>query len=96
LDAAELDYATTTALTMKYPGLRVIELDGAVQQVSLQIGTSGAWTTISRGNELPNMGRSYLMMRRLERQTAQSAREASIDSFARPILEKLRSTSRSL
>ncbi len=95
LDAAELDYQTTTALTMKYPGLRLIELDGAIQQVSLQVGTSGAWTTISRGNELPNMGRSYLMMRRLERQTAQSARQESLDSFVRPILNKLRSMSRS-
>jgi hypothetical protein len=80
---------------MKYPGLRLIELDGAIQQVSLQVGTSGAWTTISRGNELPNMGRSYLMMRRLERQTAQSARQESLDSFVRPILNKLRSMSRS-
>jgi hypothetical protein len=95
LDAAELDYATTTALTMRYPGLRLIELDGAIQQVSLHVSTSGATTTISRGNELPNLGRSYLMMRRLERQTAQAARQSSIESFFRPLLNKARSMSRS-
>jgi hypothetical protein len=73
LDAVQLEYQTTTPETAVFPGFQLIDLDGAIQQLSLSIGNAGTTTTISRGNEVPRLGRSYVSARQLQRQRASDA-----------------------
>ena len=69
LDAAEQQYQTTFPQTVSYVGIRGdIELDGAIQQVVLQISdTAGATTTASRNDEQVHKFPSYKERRELER-----------------------------
>ena len=61
-------------LTVRYPGLMPIELDGAIQKVSFQVGSAGATTTAARHNEGRRVAQSYRDRRRIELQ-----REAESD-----------------
>jgi hypothetical protein len=74
LDAAEQEYQTTVPQNVRYPGLVWIELDGAIQHVTFQVGTSGATTTAARNNEHLRTVMSFRDRRRIERQ-----REAEAD-----------------
>jgi hypothetical protein len=51
LDAAEQEYATTLPHTLTYPGLQLIDLDGAVQQLTLSVGPQGTTTVAAYNNE---------------------------------------------
>lgn len=51
LDAARDEYKASSPETMKYPGLVQLDLDGAIQQITWHVGTSGAWTQASRNTE---------------------------------------------
>jgi hypothetical protein len=54
LDGLMKQYAMTTPQTIDYAGMRCIELDGAIQHVSISFGPSGCTTTASRNNEQLN------------------------------------------
>jgi hypothetical protein len=59
--------------TAHYVGLIPIELDGAIQQVSFQVGVTGTTTSVARNNDAPRLGRPHWHMRRVERQRAAEA-----------------------
>ncbi len=67
IDAAEREYQLTLPRSARYAGLVPIEPDGAIVQISYQVGGSGATTIAARNNELPRLGRSLQARRRLER-----------------------------
>jgi hypothetical protein len=68
LDAAELPYQTTFPETIRYVGLRGdIELDGAIQEIVFDIGSSGCTTTASRNDEQVSRFPSYAERRALDR-----------------------------
>ncbi len=95
LDAVELEYQTTTPETVVFPGFQLVDLDGAIQQLSLQIGSSGTTTTISRGNEIPRLGRSYVSTRQLQRQ-APATRRPSPRELAQALRTNPRTSARVL
>jgi len=66
LDAIQAEYLPQGPLTMRYAGLRAINLDGAVQQLTLAIGKSGATTVVSRSTEQANRVLPYKERRRQE------------------------------
>lgn len=68
LDAAMLEYETEVPTTKRYLGLRRIELDGAIHQVTYSVGTSGAFTTACRNTEDIDLVPPYKERRRLEKQ----------------------------
>lgn len=67
LDAAQAEYQTLVPQELAYSGLRAINPDGAIQQVTWEVGPSGAFTRASRGNEFNLLVPSYEERRRLER-----------------------------
>jgi hypothetical protein len=73
LDAAQLEYQFEMPQTAHYVGLIPIELDGAIQQVSFQVGVTGTTTSVARNNDAPRLGRPHWHMRRVERQRAAEA-----------------------
>jgi len=68
LDAIEKQYNTPYPQTVTYAGLRAIQLDGAIQQVTYRVGQSGATTTASRNTEQLEITPSYKERRLMERQ----------------------------
>lgn len=50
---------TTQAETVRYMGIRRIDLDGAIRQVSWSVGPGGATTTASRNDERPDETLTY-------------------------------------
>ena len=67
LDAAEQEYQTSLPQTIKYAGIRALELDGAIQQLILGVGPEGATTTVVRNNELSLRAPGYKERRTMER-----------------------------
>ena len=61
LDAVQLEYQTTTPETAVFPGFQLIDLDGAIQQLGLQIGNSGATTTIRAATRSRGSGAGTLL-----------------------------------
>jgi len=51
LDGAEKEFEVTTPQSIVYPGLRKIELDGAIAQLMLSVGRQGATTRAARNDE---------------------------------------------
>jgi hypothetical protein len=51
LDALSLQYPVSESLTLEYNGLMGIDLDGAISQVSWEVGDNGVSTTASRNSE---------------------------------------------
>ena len=51
LDGAEKEFEITTPQSIVYPGLRKIELDGAIAQLMLSVGRQGATTRAARNDE---------------------------------------------
>jgi hypothetical protein len=68
LDAAELEYYTTTPQTVRYPGLVRLELDGAIEHVGFHVGRGGATTTATRQGEPARGGFGQALKRGFERQ----------------------------
>lgn len=68
LDAAELEYFTTSPQTVRYPGLLLIELDGAIEHVGFHVGRGGATTTATRQGDPARGGFSQSLKRNFERQ----------------------------
>jgi len=71
LDAAEQEYQAQYPQSIRYMGLRRVDLDGAIQQISFNVTAGGTTTTISRNTEELLRVPSYKKRRRVER-----AREA--------------------
>ncbi len=68
LDAAEQTYQTTFPQTIKYAGLRDdIDLDGAIQQLTIEMIAQGCTMTVSRNDELLHRAPSYQERRALEK-----------------------------
>ena len=71
LDAAEGAFETVATQTVEYAGIIPIEPDGAVQQVTWQVGALGATTTASRNTEHDRRVPRDCETRRQERVAAQ-------------------------
>ncbi len=69
LDAAELEYEDQMPQSATYPGLAPIDLDGAIEHIEFQVGSSGATTTVARHGEGVR-GWSQSLRRGFERQRA--------------------------
>jgi hypothetical protein len=72
LDAMMREYQLATPRTLKYPGLWPISLDGAIQQVTWEVGPSGATTIASRNDESIPFVPSYREVRRRQQSNADS------------------------
>ena len=85
LDGIKAEYQTTMPWTRKYAGLREIDLDGAVQTVSWNVGGSGATTVASRGTEQLSRVQPYRVRRQAEmaRQITRQAGFALGNAIAR-------------
>lgn len=66
LIAAEREYQTTLPREVVYAGLRPIDLDGAIHEVTWSVGPQGATTTASRNNEFSLAKPSYKERRAME------------------------------
>ena len=67
LDVLTLQYPISEALTQEYNGLMEIDLDGAVSQVSWEVGEGGVSTTASRNEEHSIWVPPYPARRRAEK-----------------------------
>jgi hypothetical protein len=68
LDAAFREYDQSMPQTIKYLGLRSVSLDGAIQQITLTVGKSGATTIVSRNTEQLARVQPYRFRRLMEKQ----------------------------
>lgn len=68
LRAAAAEYVTTPTNDIQYAGLLAINPDGAIQQVTWNVGPEGATTRASRNAEFNLAVPSYKERRRIERQ----------------------------
>jgi hypothetical protein len=75
LDAIDLEYQTEYPQNIRYAGIRIIDLDGAIQQIVFSVGSGGATTTIVRNNELLLHTVPYQVRRAAERQLARDRRD---------------------
>ncbi len=75
LTAAERDYELKFPQEITYMGLRKIQLDGAVLQVTLTLGPQGFTTKASRSDEFSNIVPPYRERRMLEQVNAAARRE---------------------
>jgi hypothetical protein len=96
LDAAQLQYKVQLPGTIHYAGLVPLELDGAIGQVSFQVGGSGTTTTVARNNDAPGLGRPHGHRRRIERQRVGEAALAQLRprTLARSLKNNVHSKSR--
>lgn len=85
IDAALEEYQTTEPRQVQAAGLYPIDLDGGIQQVTYQVGPSGATTTVARGSEPSSIASSHGERRRSEvaRGTAAAARRSRGDAAGR-------------
>lgn len=81
LDAAEQHYLAITPEVRTYTGFQVVELDGAIQQVTFSLTAAGATTTIARNTEIIanrmqyNEKRFYDRMKRLREKSETSQQQ---------------------
>lgn len=66
LDKLENEYDTRTPQIVRYIGIKRIELDGAIRQLTFAIGQDGTFTTVARNSELLDRVIPYRERRRLE------------------------------
>src|SRR5262249_19588328 len=66
LDGLAAQFQVRDAQTVQYNGIRAIELDGAVYQVSWEVGPGGAETTAGRNTEHDIWVEPYPRRRRVE------------------------------
>lgn len=86
LDQEQRQYQVQTPCAVEWPGIRKIDPDGAVQQITWQITDKGASTRASRNREEKILGIT-LEEQRLRQQTADRLKE---DNSARGIADKQR------
>lgn len=89
IEAALREYETSTPQQITYPGLRLVELDGAIYHVVYTVGVNGATTIAARNSELLNYTISYKDRRRIE-QT-----KAAVDKSKQPTAVQIRAAKRS-
>lgn len=75
IDAALDGYEQPEPRQVRAAGIIPVELDGAIEQVTYQVGSSGATTTVARGSEPSSFAASYRERRRAD-QIRQAAAEA--------------------
>ncbi len=68
MDAAQAEYANTEAGDIQYAGLVPISPDGAIQQVTFDVGRRGTTTRASRNREHSNIVTPWKERRRREKQ----------------------------
>ena len=79
MDAVELEYQATLPQQITYDGLKPIDLDGAIQQVTWSVSiTEGATTQASRNNEFSTEVPTYEQRRVRERLRADDVNELKI------------------
>jgi len=67
LDALEREYQMKLPQSISYPGLMLVELDGAIQHITFSVGENGCTTVISRNTERRDCVDTYKEMRFRER-----------------------------
>jgi hypothetical protein len=78
LDVALAAYDEVEPRMARYAGLVAIDLDGAIRQVTYQVGPEGATTTVERNTERPGLASTFLERREIERTRATNAAMARL------------------
>jgi len=81
LDAIEREYDQTYPQVITYIGLRNdVGLDGAIQQITYNLGRGGFTTTIARNTEILHWVLPFRERRRIEKQKSEFAKEQALKS----------------
>ncbi len=85
IDAALEEYVQPEPRQVQAAGIYPIDLDGAIAQVTYQVGSAGATTTVARGSEPSSVAASHDERRRAEvaRQASMAARRATSSTSGR-------------
>lgn len=87
LDVALAEYTQSRPRRVRAIGIRAIELDGAIEQITYSVNASGAVTSVARNAEMANHALSHGERRASEtaRRAAEQARQSRSEAMARRI-----------
>lgn len=88
LDGIEAQYTTSLPESALYAGIIAQSPDGAIQQVTWNIGPNGATTQIARNKEVAGVSSLYAVRRLMEKQRQQKAQHHAAGKIASSIRKR--------